>query len=155
MAIYKETLSATQVSSLAKATTLTGQEANLLAGFVFGDGPGTPLPATLTRPLTSVPGALNVTVSHSRNNTADRALLPLSLASRMRLPFEQGRVANVSQAVADQGGSHKGYAAYCYDVISLSKDINGHICKASAPGTVAHVSGGDQTRVSTVEFCDC
>jgi hypothetical protein len=142
VAIFKEAMSATQVASLAKATTLTGKEAKLLAGFVFGDGPGTPLPATLMRPLTYVPGALNVTVSSSRNNAADRALLPLSLVSHMRFPFEQGRVASVSQAFADQGGSHKGYAAFCYDFIFPSSDINGHIFKASAPGTVAHVSEG-------------
>lgn len=153
VAVFKAALTASQVAALAAATTLSGNEANLLAGFVFGDGLGAPLPATLTRPITYVPGALNVTVSSSRNSAADRALLPLSLVSHMRLPFEQGRIASVSQAFGDPTISHTGYAAFCYDFVFPNSDINGHVFKASAPGTVAHVwEGGPNTSQGPSNF---
>jgi hypothetical protein len=47
VAIFKAALTAAQVSALASANTLTGNETNLLAGYVFGDGPTAALPATL------------------------------------------------------------------------------------------------------------
>jgi Concanavalin A-like lectin/glucanases superfamily len=58
-------------------------------------------------------GAQNVAVSNDRNNAADRALLPLSLVSHMRLPFAQGQIANVVQGFGELTGSHNGYAAFC------------------------------------------
>src|SRR5262245_21110248 len=97
VAVFTAALSASQVSALAAAKTLTGAESNLLAGFVFGDGPSGPLPATLTRPINYVPGALNVGGSNDRNSADDRAKLPLSLVSHMRLPFAQEQIANVVQ----------------------------------------------------------
>lgn len=115
VAVFTAALSASQVAALAVAATLAGNEANLLAGFIFGDGPSAPLPAKLTRPVAYVPGAHNVTVSNNRNNAADRALLPLSLVSHMRLPFAQGQIANVVQGFGNSTGSHNGYAAFCYD----------------------------------------
>ncbi len=140
VAVFTQALTASQVAALAAATTLTGKEAHLLAGFVFGDGASAPLPATLNRPVTCVPGAHNVTVSNNRNNAADRKLLPLSLVSHMRLPFEQGLILSISQAFGDPTISHTGYAAFCYDFMFPDGDINGHAFKASAPGTVAFVS---------------
>src|SRR4029077_18479693 len=142
VAVFTAALSTSQIVALAAATTLTGSEANLLAGFVFGDGPGGPLPAKLTRPLTYVPGAHNLTVSANRNNAADRALLPLSLVSHMRLPFAQGQIANVVQGFANPSVSHNGYAAFCYDFGFPNGDINGYVFKASSTGKVAHVWQG-------------
>jgi len=140
VAVFTSALSASQVAALAAATTLTGNEASLLAGFVFGDGPGGSLPATLTRPVAYVPGAHNVTVSNNRNSAADRVLLPLSLVSHMRLPFAQGQIATVIQGFADGGGSHNGYASFCYDFGFPGGDINGYVFRSSAPGRVAHVA---------------
>ncbi len=99
VAVFTAALTAAQVAALATATTLTGNEAHLLAGFVFGDGPSAPLPATLKRPLTYVPGAHNVTVSANRQNAADRALLPLSLVETKgyRIPFEGQVLGNVGE----------------------------------------------------------
>ncbi|HEX2078298.1 MAG TPA: LamG-like jellyroll fold domain-containing protein [Longimicrobium sp.] len=153
VAVFKAALSASQVASLAGATTLTGTEPNLLAGFVFGDGPGGSLPATLTRAVTYVPGARNVTVSANRNNAADRALLPLSLVSHMRLPFAQGQIASVGQGFGDETISHNGYAAFCYDFGFPNSDIDGYVFKASAPGAVAHVwEGGPNTSAGPSNF---
>jgi murein DD-endopeptidase MepM/ murein hydrolase activator NlpD len=165
VAVFTAALSASQVAALAAATTLTGTEANLLAGFVFGDGPSAALPATLTRPVAYVPGARNVTLSNNRNNAADRPLLPLSLVSHMRLPFAQGQIASVVQGFGDPTISHNGYAAFCYDFGFPNSDINGYVFKASSPGTVAHVwEGGPNTsqgpsnfvtiEQGSSEFCD-
>jgi murein DD-endopeptidase MepM/ murein hydrolase activator NlpD len=153
VAVFTAALTASQVATLAAARTLTGNEANLLAGFVFGDGPSAPLPARLKRPVTYVPGAHNVPVSNNRNNAADRALLPLSLVSHMRLPFAQGQIAMVSQAFGDPTISHTGYAAFCCDFMFPNGDINGHVFKASSPGTVAHVwEGGPNTSQGPSNF---
>jgi hypothetical protein len=153
VAVFKAALTAAQVASLAAATTLTGTESNLLAGFVFGDGPGAPLPASLARPVTYVPGARNVTVSSNRDSAADRALLPLSLVSHMRLPLEQGVIGKVTQAFADPTISHTGYAAFCCDFAFPASDISGYVFKASAPGTVAHVwEGGPNTSQGPSNF---
>ena len=165
VAVFKAALSASQVSALAAAKTLTGTEANLLAGFVFGDGPSGALPVTLTRPVNYVPGAWNVTASNDRNSTADRAKLSLSLVNHMRLPFAHGQIANVGQAFGDASISHNGYAAFCYDFDFPNSDINGYMFKASSPGTVAHVwEGGPNTsqgpsnfvtvQQGNAEFCD-
>jgi hypothetical protein len=165
VAVFKSALSASQVKALSNAKTLTGAEANLLAGFVFGDGPSSGYPATLKRPLTYVPGAHNVTVSTNRSNSADRALLPLSLVSHMRLPFAQGQIANVVQGFGDETISHNGYAAFCYDFGFPKEDIDGYVFKASAPGTVAKVwEGGPNTsqgpsnyvtvKQAASEYCD-
>jgi hypothetical protein len=165
VAVFTSALSAAQVAALASAKTLTGAEAGLLAGFVFGDGTSGALPATLARPVTCVPGARNVTVSNGRDSAADRAHLPLSLVSHMRLPFAQGQVANVVQAFGDAGISHNGYAAFCYDFGFPEGDINGYVFEASSSGTVAHVwQGGPNTsqgpsnfisvQQGAGEFCD-
>jgi hypothetical protein len=165
VAVFTAALTTSQVALLAAAKTLTGKEVNLLAGFIFGDGVSEPVPATLKRTVTSVPGAHNVTVSNSRDNAADSKLLPLSLVSHMRLPFEQGRIVTISQAFGDPTISHSGYAAFCYDFMFPDGDINGHTFRASSPGTVAHVwEGGPNTsqgpsnfvtiQQGATEFCD-
>ena len=133
VAIFKAALTAAQVSALASANTLTGNETNLLAGYVFGDGPTAALPATLTRPVTLVPGAHYVNVSPNRNNAADRGLLPLSLVSHMRLPFAQGQIASIVQGFANPTVSHSGYAAFCFDFVFPNGDINGYVFKAASP----------------------
>jgi hypothetical protein len=165
VAVFTAALSAAKISALSAAMTLTGNEANLLAGFVFGDGPSGSLPAKLKRPISYVPGALNVALSNNRNNAADRPLLPLSLVSHMRLPFADGQVANVVQGFCNPTVSHNGYAAFCYDFTFPNSDINGYVFKASSPGRVAHVwEGGPNTdqgpsnfvniQQGEGEFCD-
>lgn len=165
VAVFTRALTAAQVAALASAKTLTGSETGLVAGYVFGDGPAAPLPAVLKRPLSFVPGARTLTVSSDRNSTADRKLLPLSLVSHMRLPFEQGRIANVVQGFGDATVSHNGYAAFCYDLTFPDENCNGHQFRASAPGTVAAVwEGGPNTsqgpsnyvtvKQAEGEFCD-
>ena len=140
--VFTAALSASEVAALATAATLTGAEANLLAGFVFGDGPGAALPAKLKRPLAYVPGARNVTLSTKRNSTADRVLLPLSLVSHMRLPVARPRIARVCQGF---GGalSHHGYAVFAYDLeFPDHPEVGDEVIKASAPGLVVHVEDG-------------
>ena len=165
VAVFTTALSAAQVAALASANTLTGNEAGLLAGFVFGDGPAGSLPTPLTRPVTYTPGARNVAVSPKRSNTADRKLLPLSLVSHMRLPFRQGQIADVVQGFGDDTISHNGYAAFCYDFGFPNEDIDGYVFEASSPGSVAHVwEGGPNTsqgpsnfitvQQAAGEFCD-
>jgi hypothetical protein len=164
VAVFTAALPASRVAALAGATTLTGAEKNLLAGFVFGDGPRA-LPAKLKRPVTCVPGARNVTVSNNRNSAADRELLPLSLVSHMRLPFRQGKIARVMQGF---GGtlSHHRYAVFAYDLEFPDHPTAGdEYIRASAPGVVAHVQDGTPDDQSTPpnyvtieqapgEFCD-
>lgn len=146
VAVFQTALSVADVGTLSSAKTLTGSEANLHAGYVFGDGPAGSLPPSLKRPLALEPGASLVTVSGQRDNGADRAKLPLSLVSHMRLPFPQGRIARVDQAFCDATISHNGYAAFCYDFTFPDVNCDGHVFRASAPGTVAHVwEGGPNT----------
>jgi hypothetical protein len=153
VAVFKTALSTSAIAQLATALTLTGTEANLHAGFVFGDGPSAGFPPSLQRPVTYVPGAHNVTVSNNRDHAADRKLLPLSLVSHMRLPFEQGKIATINQGFADPTISHTGYAAFCYDFGFAEEDINGYVFKASTGGSVAHVwEGGPNTSQGPSNF---
>lgn len=153
VAVFTQALSARQVAGLAAARTLTGKEAGLHAGFVFGNGPGGTLPAVLKRPVSYVPGAHPVTVSSNRDNVKDRALLPLSLVNHMRLPFAQGQIANVVQGFGNPGVSHNGYAAFCYDFGFPQENIDGYLFKASAPGSVAKVQeGGPNTSQGPSNF---
>jgi Concanavalin A-like lectin/glucanases superfamily/Polyglycine hydrolase-like, structural repeat/Peptidase family M23 len=165
VAVFTAALSPRQVAGLAAAKTLSGTEASLLAGFVFGDGPAGGLPAALKRPLAYVPGAHNVALSADRDSVKDRGRLPLSLVSHMRLPFAQGQIANVVQGFGNPSVSHNGYAAFCYDFGFPQSDINGYVFKSSAPGSVAHVQeGGPNTSQgpsnfvtvgqASGEFCD-
>ncbi len=151
-AVFTVAKSAAQVQALAAAATLSGTEANLLAGFVFGDGPAT-TPATLRRRASLVPGALQVAASAARDSAADAKLLPLSLVSHMRLPFPQGKVASITQAFCDRTISHMGYAAYCYDFVFPDEDCDGYNFRASAPGRVDHVwEGGPNTSQGPSNF---
>jgi len=153
VAIFKAALTAAQVSALASANTLTGNETSLLAGYVFGDGPTAAMPATLARPVTLVPGAHYVNVTPNRNNAADSGLLPLSLVSHMRLPFAQGQIASIVQGFGNPTISHSGYAAFCFDFVFPNSDINGYVFKAASPGTVAHVwEGGPNTSQGPSNF---
>jgi hypothetical protein len=150
VAIFSAAKSAAAVQALAAADSLTGSEADLLAGYTFGEGGS--IPAAARRDVDLVPGARQVRVATPRG-PGDADKLPLSLTSHMRLPLPEGKVASLSQAFADPTISHTGYAAFCYDFVFPSTSCDGYVFRAAAPGEVAHVwEGGPNTSQGPSNF---
>src|SRR5262245_2198925 len=166
VAVFAAALSPVQISSLASAPHLSGSEAQLLAGYVFGYAPPGGLPAKLARPLSRSPAAMIRAVSPNRDNAADAALLPLALSSHMHLPFPPGQEWYVIQGFDDATGSHKGYASFCLDLMLAGKpqsDSEGAPFYSAAQATIDFVkedaAPGGATNFITAkqadhEFCD-
>jgi murein DD-endopeptidase MepM/ murein hydrolase activator NlpD len=166
VAIFTSALSPAAIASLAAGPHLSGAEAQLLAGYVFGYTPPGGLPAKLARPLSRTPAAMIAAVSPNRDGAVDAARLPLALTSQMHLPFPRGQSWYVIQGFDDAAGSHKGYASFCCDLMLAGKpqsDSKGTPFYSAAPGTVDFVkqdaASGGSTNFLTVkqadrEFCD-
>ena len=156
VAVFTAALTPAEVARLAQSLHLTGTEANLLAGYTFGHAPPAGSPATLKRPLTRTPAAMLGAVSEDRDSASDANLLPLALTSHMHVPFPVGQPVYVIQGFDDPGGSHKGYAAFCWDFMHAGvpqQVSDGVPFTAAAPGDVTFVkeddkSGGDANFVS-------
>src|SRR5262249_52110105 len=117
VAVFTAALSDQPVAALAASQHLSGGEANLLVGDVFGYLPPGGLPPTLARSVTPTPAAMIVPVSANRDSTADAALLPLALTSHQNLPFPPGQNWFVIQGFDNAAGSHRGYASFCLDLM--------------------------------------
>ena len=166
VAVFTTALSAAQIGALASAQHLSGSEAQLLAGYVFGYVPPGGLPAKLSRPVSRSPAAMIRAVSPNRDNAADAALLPLALSSHMHLPFPPGEEWFVIQGFDNPAGSHQGYAAFCLDLMLAGKpqsDSKGAPFYSAAPATIDFVkedaaSGGATNFITAKqadhEFCD-
>ena len=146
VAIFTRALSVATINDLRNNVPhLTGNEADLLVGYTFNSGS---LPAKLARPVTYRKAARRVNSSADRNNTKDSKLLPLPTEQEvMDLPFPLGEAWSVMQGVDKQAGSHRGYAAFCWDFIVADEPkggvypdgSNGAPFYASAPGKVITV----------------
>ncbi|HEX6737464.1 MAG TPA: LamG-like jellyroll fold domain-containing protein [Vicinamibacteria bacterium] len=122
VAVFTQALTAIEIAALGNAAHLTGAEAGLHAGYVFGHVPPGGLPASLSRPLTSVGSASIVPVSANRVNSDDAARLPLPSTSLMHLPFPEEQEWFVIQGFDNQGGSHAGGASFCLDLMLAGKN---------------------------------
>jgi len=143
--VFTRRLSAQELAALASADGLTGKEPDLLAGVAFRPGRRR---ATLGA-TTSLHGAARiVATSPDRDSQADAASLPLPTAHEpMDLPFPPGEAWKVIQGVDFQGGSHQGYACFCWDFVvadhpqagEYPDGSDGAPFYAAAPGTVVTV----------------
>src|SRR4030095_12678986 len=80
-----------------------------------------------TRMQTFSPRATHSVVTPTRFSPADRnaydpASVPSSVSESLQLPFVSGEVWRVIQGYDSQGGSHNGYAAFCYDFVVATPD---------------------------------
>lgn len=125
VAIFDSALTENQIKDVSKSQNLSGTEANLLVGFVFGRRLVGGLPAKLARSLTLSVGATICAVSANRENTADAKKLPLASTSFMRLPYPTGTW-EIKQGYQGQNAwnSHNGYAAFCLDFILAEKGVS-------------------------------
>jgi hypothetical protein len=118
-AVFTRALSGADVAALAAEPALSGNENGLLAGFTFPaaySGSG-----SLNPPIDLSYGATLVDVSPDRDGGADMALIPLASTDFVRVPFPDGKELNVIQGYDNAGGSHKGYASFCWDFILAGK----------------------------------
>jgi hypothetical protein len=134
VAVFKAALSASRIKTLAAAKTLRGTERNLLAGFVFGDGPGGPLPAKLTRPVTYVPATCDGLGQSEQRRRPRRCR---SAWSVQRLPARANRPGRAGLRTRQ---SANGYAAFLR--LRPQQRHQRYVFKASSPGSVAHVWRG-------------
>jgi hypothetical protein len=142
VAIFNRALSTAEIQSLNNSVlNLTGSESGLVAGYTFNTGS---LPASLSRPVSLLSGAERIDVSTNRNNAADAPNLPVpSQHVEMTLPFPAGEAWEVIQGYDEAGGSHKGYASFCWDLVLADQPqsaSNGKPFHAAAPGTVVTVA---------------
>jgi murein DD-endopeptidase MepM/ murein hydrolase activator NlpD len=143
IAVFTAALSAAEVATLAATPHLSGTEPNLLAGYVFGDPLQGGPPPPLNRPLWLSVGASLVQVSANRDGAADAAGIPLCSTSLTHLPFPPGQAWQVIQGFDNPTGSHRGYAAFCHDLILAGQPqsaSNGRPFVAGAPGQVDTVT---------------
>ncbi len=132
VAVFTRALSAAEIGDLSTRLDLTANPpANLLAGYVFSGGS---LPAAFNRPVSLSGAAQRIVVSTNRSNATDAASLPLPTQQQeMTLPFPVGEAWQVIQGYDDPGGSHQGYASFCWDLILAGKP---------QPGLYPNGSGG-------------
>jgi concanavalin A-like lectin/glucanase superfamily protein/peptidase M23-like protein/polyglycine hydrolase-like protein len=114
IAVFNRALSVTEIQNLrTNVLQLTGNESDLLAGYTFNQGS---FPSMLTRPVTLNGSAQKVTASTNRSSATDAVALPLPTRQvEMTLPFPPGEAWYVIQGYDTAGGSHKGYASFCWD----------------------------------------
>lgn len=118
VAVFSTALTGFQIANIAQnVPQLTGNEANLLAGFTFDS----PLPASgpLSGTVTwhNLPASPLVIVSTDRDSAADAPMLPLPnqfYAPNMKLPFKLGQAWTVVQPFGGLA-SHNGPAAFSLD----------------------------------------
>ncbi len=146
VAVFTRALSVAEINALRTGVPqLTGNEADLLAGYRFESGKP---PAKLDRPLTYRNAAHRVKTSADRDSFKDAKKLPLPTEQVvMDLPFPPGEAWEVIQGPEQGGGSHRGYAAFCWDFIVADQPQAGEYPNgsdgapfyASAPGEVLTV----------------
>jgi hypothetical protein len=163
VAVFSKALNELELQGFASKLRLDGTEPGLLRAWTFDDAKpdGSPLPASLSHPLSYKQGMSKTIVSQNRSNAADRPVLPLPhpfySPPGLKLPFKSGQVWRVGQEWASTG-SHSGYAAFSLDFMlvgpqSANKVANPHnpgdpSCGepiyAATPGTVVwtHDTGG-------------
>ena len=100
---------------------LTGNELDLLAGFLFLPSTTGSLPQRLLRPI--VLSGETAILTNSRNwSNLDINLIPLPMHQAMELPFLSGEAWTITQGFAATF-SHHGYAAFCWDF--MKADVGG------------------------------
>lgn len=145
VAIFTRALSASEIAALMNSD-LTGQEADLLAGWKFDfAGQNAPaLPAPLQRAFTPAGTAYRAVVSELRDSAFDAKLLPKpELGVTLQLPFEAGSHWRVLQGMNVRDGSHNGFAAFCFDFVRADlPDSTGQPLYAVADATITSVIEG-------------
>jgi hypothetical protein len=129
VAVFGRALSQREVLSIRSAKRLTGAERGLEYGWCF-DQPlrwEPPLPALLDSDATYSPRAVRVLVTPDRFSVADKDAyyapsLPNSVSQSLQLPFNAEEVWKVIQGYDSPGGSHNGFAAFCYDFVLANSD---------------------------------
>lgn len=147
VAIYTRALSAAEIATAA-ATSLTGAESGLLAGFRFDEEFTSPplnravtLPTAANIPDFVTPSAAKpvpvyyVTVSDNRDSVADRKKFDLrpSKVDAM-LPFCAGEWWRIGQGHDDPTGTHNGTSTFSWDITRINGDTPGATIIAAAPG---------------------
>ncbi len=143
--VFDRALTTSELGSLAAAPALGGAEKGLLAGISLRAGRR---PARLARSMQPHGAAHLVATSGDHDSAADRVHLPLPTAHQpMDLPFPPGEAWKVIQGVNLQGGSHRGYACFCWDFVLADQPqagvypdgSDGAPLYAAAPGKVVTV----------------
>jgi hypothetical protein len=135
--IFTRALSTAEVAALAApGKGFTGSETGLLAAYPLTSASAAP---KLSRPVTLHGPARIVAASAGGDNLADAKLLPMpAIQQPMDLPFPLGEAWVTGQAW-NAKGTHRGLAAFCWDLTAADKSTSGAPVHASAPGEVAAV----------------
>lgn len=113
LAVFSDDLSPSEIQALtAGSYDFDGNEADLVAAYTFDDGASGP---KLGRSY-QVAGAASKRMSTDNHFDSDSSAFSLPTAhATMHLPFEPGEEWYVIQGYDEAGGSHKGYASFCWD----------------------------------------
>ncbi len=122
VAVFNEALTYLEIPAIKNQKRLSGSEAGLLAGWCF-DKPALdekPLPPKLNSWWDPSPRAYRVPVSADRNSDSDdwhfgNPFIIGETQVALKLPIPVNEEWYVIQGYNARGGSHNGYAAFCYD----------------------------------------
>ena len=135
--VFTRALTSDEIAALATpGKTLTGTEADLLAGYPLTPGAKT---GKLARPVTLHGPTTMVNTSATGNSSTDAKLIPLpSQHQPVDLPFPPGEAWVTGQAW-NGTKSHNGLAEFCWDLTVEEGTTNGQELFAAAPGEVKAV----------------
>jgi hypothetical protein len=132
VAVFDKALNGNELTSIIAKKRLSGYEDGLVAGWSFEKPVSAtkPLPPKLSSEWTRAPRAYHMPVSADRNSTKDKNVFnnPFvigEVGQAVQLPFKKDEVWRVMQGQDDPGGSHNGYAAFCYDFVIAGKQQGG------------------------------
>jgi Concanavalin A-like lectin/glucanases superfamily len=122
VAVFNKALSVAELNEIRQKKRLSSTQDGLLAGWCF-DQPepdDLQLPEKLNTWWKDLPRTYRVEVTTDRNSEKDKNLFdnPIIIGETLKtllLPFRGGDVWEVVQGYDAPGGSHNGYAAFCYD----------------------------------------
>ena len=129
VAVFTKALSAGEIADLIKQKTITGDEKNLLAAWVFSKTQETS--EKLKRKFALSGAATRVDESKERNNKTDAESQPLpGTEFQFELPFKKNQLIFVGQSPYSIGGSHTGSSNFPFDFTPVEIDPTGDAVKS-------------------------
>lgn len=144
--VFDKSLSSQEIQTLAAGSyAFSGNESGLVAAIPF-DGTSS-LGVFQTNAQLKGAGKM-VQVSKTHSNGGDLSAVPLPAKQHtMVLPFKRGEAWKVLQGYDTDGGSHNGYASFCWDFILAGKSVQDEYPKGTGGAPFYATASGELVTV--------
>jgi hypothetical protein len=143
VAVYNRAFDPAGIESLMNSP-ISATHPNLIGDFTFDTYAPAILVAVPKYVATPNSRAFSVQNAHPHDNSDnmlfDNPFLVSPSAVVRRLPFSTGQIWRVNYEFDDQGGSHNGTAAFCWDFVRLDASTMQDPVVAAAPGLLSYVN---------------